>query len=101
MLVINKQIFIHFESGGMRSDARSALGRFHSTCVNNEQRNIRDKSARYELKDGQLFFKKIDKVMGERLVRVVQKEEEKRVFERPQCGVYGSHFRRDYLLQGI
>ena len=85
----------------MRSDARSALGRFQSTCANNEQRNIRDKSARYELKAGRLFFKKIDKVMGERLVRVVQKEEEKRVLERAHCGVYGSHFRRDDLLQGI
>ena len=60
-----------------------------------EQRNIRDKSARYELKDGQLFFKRIDKVMGERLVRVVQKEEEKSILERAHCGVYASHFQRD------
>ena len=58
----------------------------------NEKRNIRDKAARYELKDGQLFLRKTDKAMGERLVRVVKKEEEKRrILERAHCGVDGSH----------
>ena len=65
------------------------------------KRNIRDKSARYELKDGELFFKRIDKVMGERLVRVVQKEEEKKILERAHCGVNGSHFQRDKTYSNV